>query len=153
MTEYFCIGAKKLSWFPGTGMNNFVSQNNKGKKRGVLGISIVTWELFCFRGTGRCVKLGFMGSGARSQERSACGVGGGETRRAKKKKKKLWKKQNKKKKLGINPGNRFRLKVTESKLFLFAVQQLSSNGWDDTASILFIDYQQETLSVLTMCAA
>lgn len=58
----------------------------------------------------------------------------------------------KKKNLRINPRNRFRLKVADSKLFLFAIRQLSSNVWDDTASILFIDYQQETLSMLTMCA-
>ena len=60
--------------------------------------------------------------------------------------------QKKKKNLRINPRNRFRLKVADSKLFLFAIRQLSSNVWDDTASILFIDYQQETLSMLTMCA-
>lgn len=60
--------------------------------------------------------------------------------------------QKKKKKLRINPRNRFRLKVADTKLFLFAIRQLSSNVWDDTASILFIDYQQETLSMLTMCA-
>lgn len=58
----------------------------------------------------------------------------------------------KKKTWSINPRNRFRLKVADSKLFLFAIRQLSSNVWDDTASILFIDYQQETLSMLTMCA-
>lgn len=56
------------------------------------------------------------------------------------------------KNLRINPQNRFRLKVADSKLFLFAIRQLSSNVWDDTASILCIDYQQETLSMLTMCA-
>ena len=62
------------------------------------------------------------------------------------------KKKKKKKNLRINPRNRFRLKVADSKLFLFAIRQLSSNVWDDTASILFIDYQQETFSMLTMCA-
>lgn len=61
-------------------------------------------------------------------------------------------KKKKKKNLRINPRNRFRLKVADSKLFLFAIRQLSSNVWDDTASILFIDYQQETFSMLTMCA-
>lgn len=52
--------------------------------------------------------------------------------------------------MGINPRNRFKLKVADAKLFLFAIRQLSSNVCDDTASILFIDCQQEMLSMLTM---
>lgn len=54
--------------------------------------------------------------------------------------------------MGINPFHRFRLNAADSKLFLSAIRQLPSNVWDDTASILFIDYQQEVFSVLTMCA-
>lgn len=61
-------------------------------------------------------------------------------------------KRRKKRNWGWIPQNRLRLKVADSKLLLFAIRQLSSNVWDDTASILFIDYQQETLSILTMCA-
>lgn len=60
--------------------------------------------------------------------------------------------QKKNKELRINPRNRFRLKVADSKLFPCAMRQLSSNVWDDTASILFIDQQQEAFLMLTMCA-
>lgn len=58
----------------------------------------------------------------------------------------------KKKKLQINPWNRFRLRVADSWLLLFAIWQLSSNVWSDTASIRLIDFQQEMSSMLTMCA-
>lgn len=54
--------------------------------------------------------------------------------------------------MGINLFYRCMLNATDSKLFLCAIRQLPSNVWDDTASILFIDYQQEVFSALTMCA-
>lgn len=58
----------------------------------------------------------------------------------------------KKNEMGINLFYRCMLNATDSKLFLCAIRQLPSNVWDDTASILFIDYQQEVFSALTMCA-